>query len=70
MVRAVEVYGFLESLPANDGGEVEVLFAVKRALDAALEIGCPAFVQPEVFPVAGRDEVARPGVREFVGWEC
>lgn len=63
---AEEGDGLLEGFPADDGGEVEVGFAVEGADDAALEVDRPTFVEPEVFPVGGGDEVAGPGVREFV----
>ena len=36
-------------------------------LDAPLEVGRPALVEPEVLPAGVGDEVAGPGVREFVG---
>ena len=58
VVRAVRIYGLLQSFPADDGGEVEELLAVNLGTDAALEVGCPAFVEPEVLERGVGDEVA------------
>ena len=57
-----------QRLPADDGAEVAPgVGAVDEGLDAALEVRGPAFVEPEVLPGAGGDEVAGPRVRELVG---
>jgi hypothetical protein len=63
---AVALDRVLQRFPADDGREVAVGFAVDGGLDAALEVRGPAFVEPEVLPGGGGDEVAAPAVREFV----
>lgn len=51
MVFSELVDRVFEGLPADDGGEVAECFAVDGGLDAAFGVDCPAFVEPEVFPV-------------------
>jgi hypothetical protein len=57
----------LERLPADDGGKVAVgLGAVHLGLDAPLQVGGPALVEPKVLPGCVRHKVARPAVRDLV----
>ena len=56
----------LKRLPADNGGEIAMRFAVNRSLDASLQIRRPALIQPEMLPACRTDQISAPGVRELV----
>lgn len=41
-------------------------FSVYSGLNSSFQIGCPAFVQPEVLPTSIANQIPTPGMTQFV----